>query len=519
MTQPFNNEELNKGFQMDASLLSKEQLEHVEGIFKARGSRKCSDVNDGKYLVYDGKQNTFRHFPQKVDSLPFIDYPTLCRGAVQLEPKIDGCSPYAKFINETKRGDLLDYALSIGLNTVPNYHEDCLSLRWNGFTVEEVDISSCHMVKEISPEVFEQKLRGISPVAENSVAEKPRYYKSKNSGMVVKWIKDGIAPEFTGIVVDAGNGCYGVGYSCDDWVLSEFEPYDYERAEAIHSEVKEHMIAEASDRLGFEFEDSPATEHPKNEGLNSLSKEELIEEVLRLQDVAHGFISDLEKEWKENSGLRSKLLFIKHQPLFNRVRVSQLEQENKELGERLEKQAKALKEQHGTICSLKADNEKHIYLNNELKNDNQAYQDRISELILEVARLKGEKANEPKEPVYDDEWLKKILLEYRWGYGYFRNQVYLTSADGGVHLYISPKDSAPIIMAALAKELNGDWNGKGDYSVIGLAPSDKSYQIFHCVSTVHLYVGETKFRDYNTAQKAIDILTTHFPEVIKNYLA
>jgi hypothetical protein len=107
--------------------------------------------------------------------------------------------------------------------------------------------------------------------------------------------------------------------------------------------------------------------------------------------------------------------------------------------------------------------------------------------------------------VYDAEWLANVVKNY--------DDIYWLSGEtvsvGGVTL--SPKDSAPIIMAALAKELNG---GKVGKEVIWFDAEMGRYDVWE-KETPASY-GNILFVD---AQKAIEILTQLAPQVLKNYFA
>jgi hypothetical protein len=75
------------------------------------------------------------------------------------------------------------------------------------------------------------------------------------------------------------------------------------------------------------------------------------------------------------------------------------------------------------------------------------------------------------------------------------------------------KDSAPIILAALAKELNGGESNDGWYIV----QKDCSVYDIGLHSTAKFDM--VNFKDKPTAQKAIDILTQIAPQILKNYFA
>jgi hypothetical protein len=126
---------------------------------------------------------------------------------------------------------------------------------------------------------------------------------------------------------------------------------------------------------------------------------------------------------------------------------------------------------------------------------------------------------EPKEPVYDFKWLDVVLQKYNPLYRYYNDKdlVDIDIEINGRRDYISldPKASAGIILEALAKELNVNNDSLIDYEII--AYQDGKYSVTRCHPQT-AYFGEVKFA-WNTAQKAIDILSTHFPEVLKNYFA
>ena len=149
--------------------------------------------------------------------------------------------------------------------------------------------------------------------------------------------------------------------------------------------------------------------------------------------------------------------------------------------------------------------------NTELRADKERIVDLLNKAQITIADLESQLLSNPKELVYDAEWLDKIIQKYIKCYGYPHN-------DGIVYIFIDSKyysldlkASAGIIFAALAKELNG---GKVGKEVIWFDAEMGRYDVWE-KETPASY-GNILFVD---AQKAIEILTQLAPQVLKNYFA
>jgi hypothetical protein len=137
-----------------------------------------------------------------------------------------------------------------------------------------------------------------------------------------------------------------------------------------------------------------------------------------------------------------------------------------------------------------------------------------------IADLESQLLSNPKELVYDAEWLDKVVKKYNEGY---------VLNDTCICVYhplnrLSPKDSAPIIMAALAKELNSDWVADWEDNEqkkwrIENGYTARGYVVRASVFSFQNYRGITVFKDEQTALQAIDILTQIDPQILKNYFA
>jgi hypothetical protein len=138
----------------------------------------------------------------------------------------------------------------------------------------------------------------------------------------------------------------------------------------------------------------------------------------------------------------------------------------------------------------------------------------IRKRIVEIVKGKSPEPTENTEqlPVYDIEWLNSLLNKYWVWYGILEES-YPTVLSMPSRMPLDLKASAGIILEALAKELNVNNDSLIDYEII--AYQDGKYSVTRCRPET-AYFGEVKFA-WNTAQKAIDILSTHFPEVLKNY--
>lgn len=142
------------------------------------------------------------------------------------------------------------------------------------------------------------------------------------------------------------------------------------------------------------------------------------------------------------------------------------------------------------------------------------------ELTQENASLKAQLAakNEPLSnteqlPVYGADWLSDVINKFDHRYT-IRLDSYIVYAmyDSASGVALDPKTSADIILRAVAKELNGGWDGKGNYEIIA------SYgDVVECDITFKRF-GEPKFKP-NSGRKAISILNGIDTQILKNYFA
>lgn len=191
---------MNKGFQLDTSLLSPEQLGHVLQIFEARGipvlnSPELTPITFGKKLIeYEAKSLQYNHngngaigfstFDSYGD-LPIIDYATLCRGAVQLElhnwAKMESIALRENLIMYAANTAEMEYGYDEGVEAYNSRHIVYGTIRpTTKIGIVGTDETRGFLtIMELSPEDFERKLRGIYPVKETEKGEKPRYLKGK----------------------------------------------------------------------------------------------------------------------------------------------------------------------------------------------------------------------------------------------------------------------------------------------------------------------------------------------------
>lgn len=557
----FNDEKINAGFQLDTSLLNPEQIEHVLKIFEARGIN--FHIGKPTKIKLDFSKNKIIEFEDGVLyqpdcsvklKTPLIDYPTLCRGAVQLEVG-NWC-----IANMEQCKKITGYS-SIDVSVTQNDTSLFVGYHWQGG----------HSLK-LSPEDFEDKLRGIYPVAKQSLTtETKRYMKAINSGFIVEVDKEnGLL--FSGAIVDPCGTEWEVGAKCNTFRRNLFEPCDYApRSEAIHSEVKEHMIADAADRLhfepvlhfetndnalpnqskvlGFEFSPEPVEVSPGTEQPNlheaDMAKARLVigQELDKIWLKGYDFgIKKLEQENAQLREQKNKVsadwfdLTVKRAELEQRIaeleaklaQNAELKETVAECGEKTLMDNPTIADHIGSHMNLAFKYAKELVNENTrlrgqlyrlpmLEQENAKLKERIAEL---EAQLIGNSEQLPVESVYDVEWLENALQGYNPEYrlSVTGTQVGIKTGeneDFKTYHYISAKDSAPIIIAALAKHLNGGKDVSGEFEVIVSNPKNYEVKIHQTSTTYH---GGVNFAP-DTAQKAIDILSTHFYEVLKNYLA
>lgn len=402
MNQPFNDEELNKGFQMDTSLLTPEQLGHVENVFKARGIKvrgnsspiwKCLEFYNKEGEVY------VEYLPYFKEDGQLIDYPTLCRAAVQLE-----LLDFTIMPDETSLQSLIDYGESICLHHYiqPRAHDSLYVLYGEVFGSTRLIIANAggKPFKSISPEEFEQRLRGIYPVVrENRTTEKVETINNDMNGANI--FVGGVKPD--------------------------------------SDQVKNFRNSTETPKKYFKL---------KEESLNDFKQE-------RLTDSPQ---MPIQPDALNDAKFTTEELVLAIGYGFKYCTESQNDGVDVPRGNK-----------------------------------------------LQYALWLLEQRNTPVEPVYDAKWLDGIIKEYDDLLHLGSDNIHVGFQGKDETIYLKAKDSAPIILNALAKHLN---NGKKGNEII----------IQDCgVVEVH------DLRDYDygvpsfvDAEKAISILT-NFPEVLPNY--
>ena len=298
--------------------------------------------------------------------------------------------------------------------------------------------------------------------ADNAQCKPKCYVKGINhDNLIVEFQKQTEDDCFEGVVVESSVTCYPIGYFSTKWQVVVFEPCDYTPAisEAIEKANQENQ---SKPFCGFEF--SPEVEQPNNlleigKTFNTLSEQlnSLIQENVSLSD-GNALYQD---------------------------KIKDLEQENTE---------------------LRADKERIV--------------DLLNKAQITIADLESQLLSNPKELVYDVEWLAKVVKKYNEGYVLDDNCICVFHPLNR----LSAKDSAPIIMAALAKELNSDWVADWEDNEqkkwrIENGYTARGYVVRASVFSFQNYRGITVFKDEETALQAIDILTQIDPQVLKNYFA
>lgn len=494
MTQPFNDSKLNAGFQMDTSLLTPEQLGHVLQIFEARGVSVMPLNEYRKHLAYFGNNLVTSNQHEHRDSVnmeltvPVIDYPTLCRGAVQLEP-----NTYAIASNE-KICELLQCAQSLEMghymvHALDNYiHIDGTGLYPSSYANEGK--------VRISPEDFERKLRGIYPVGENNATtepvvkdclitetDKPRYLKCKTSPLVVKFLRNHQYSDihFEGEVVTPINNLEA-GDTSDRFLISCFEECDY-------TPEPEISVSAGNAPPIIEFVDSPAVEQAK--------------EPIPMSDaeIRRAFNSYAERLEQENAQLSKAKKEVEQDYTSYKFITEEL---GKKIGVRIE--------------NLEAENAR--YADSILRHQNtiDSQKTEIKEQWDEINRLKGliGDTDNSSEPMYDNDWIDKTINKYHKNYWYKGNGICLVS-DENVEGYVplELKASADIIVRATASHTNTLFESDG-----------RKWYIAQNKSGVKVWATDTDhsdacniFTSTQSAQKAITILNGIDPQILKNYLS
>jgi FtsZ-binding cell division protein ZapB len=357
----------------------------------------------------------------------------------------------------------------IGLNV--KYFEPCdytPAVDKQEYIVDGVDVREHNAYLKLNPIATEPPAVEVSPEVEQ--VEKPKYLKSTHpdeKGLIVKWLSHVSHNRFEAVVVQQGSSIYEVGLKETDWNLRYFEPCDYTPAisEAIEKANQENQ---SKPFCGFEF--SPEVEQETVQDPKPTSKQ--------IASFIVDLIAKTEKLEQENAQLKAPLTPT------GRLHVKNLEQENTELRAEVIDWQKTNQDLLGAFDKAN---------------------DTISNLSDQLAEL----LSNPKELVYDAEWLAGVVRKYDINYGFGgRSHTIIIN-----EFSLSAKDSAPIIMAALAKELNPLYEVDGRKWFI----ATNSNRVV--VYDTQYSDGGTLFTSKQSAQKAIGILTQIDPQVLKNYFA
>lgn len=491
------DKKFDNGFQINISLLTEPQRLHVVQMLDARGIFSMSvsaELKMDEYHWLCFTKDGMSYLPEKA-ALPIIDYPTLCRAAVQLEAPV-ACE------QGDSRNEIYRYCVSVGIKT--GQSPDALWAFYKNGIVHFGGYAKELGWNTISKKEFFDKLQGIYPVV---VKKTKRYLKVTNAHkLIVEWIEDKPRGVFSGRVVENGCTGYKIG-EVQDWTTSMFEECDYTPSTSENDLKNYDKCQETGGKIVgkivgvFEFA-SPAVEQPKKKTLN-----ESLEFLGRcgkpfdeLYQMATVLVGENERLEQENAQQKS---YIERLEKAEEKYLGEIEELEADF-ERVNKEADNLqKEAHNFHRDITAANEKIEQLN-----------ELVQKQMSELSTLRQPIVT---ETVYDTQWLNLVVMSY--------NPIYCLRYDGTVGVQdkdenwtpLPAKDSAPILMNALAKELNGDWDGKGDYWSIHYDLVHEEYLPSEYGNSYEF--GQPKFKDEPTAQKVISILNTISPEILKNYFA
>lgn len=451
----FQDPKFNEGFSFDISKITPEQREHFNQIINARGITQVKDYDceDRPFAYVDLQENTIAWYRYNIKPVFVITYPELCRGAVQLE---DGKYCVGDY-NKLKSIWTIAQQNNLPLKTILNINGDILVWENGGLVSRYYNSVKSASNEEISPEEFEAKLRGISPVVreteilqddepqgmnKSAVVEVGKYYKGIYDGTIVKCTGKGNDWDvFAGVVVFSGHTANPLNKTSDAWIKECFLPCDYDE-----QNTTEKQSADNAPSMGID-------DHANLDVFHSI------------EDIKQGF----ERLVEQNKRLKQKLNIANPQLL-------SVTQTNTDLT----KQVEELTQQ---VFDLKRENSQ---LKSGLAAQSQVWN---------------------AEPVYDVEWLMDVVGRYNPDYSVGDDSNICVKGHHGYEYPLSSKDSAPIIMAALAKEV-----GTGRQFIVQNANGEITISIYYEDDGVQ--TGQIGFEN---AQKAIDILNQHFPQVLKNY--
>lgn len=360
---------------------------------------------------------------------------------------------------------------------------------------------------------------GVKPSNNKPKTEKPKYLKHKSSYLTVKWEQDKTSTTFKGEVV-VGDLAYKNGEVSDKWYKSQFEPCNYTEPVGIEHPVK---------GVNTDIDGNPITAKGLVDWCKAYSKvKEKPVEVFPEAEQPFEFINQV--GGSKIVGIKRpqpSAEYIAHAQKYSldmEAYLDKLEQENTEL----KADNKTLQQNilsyvgedrlRAEKAELEAENLKARHYMKDLTELLGKSQMTIADLEAQLAAKNELLSNAEQLPVYDADWLANTVNNYDDIYWLIGVNINV----GGITM--SAKDSAHIILRAVAKKLNGDWfsdwqdSGQNKYAIMN-DTWDETSADYLCkeVNSLNNF-GVTVFKNAETAQKAIDILTEHFPEVLKNYL-
>lgn len=388
----FQDPKFNEGFQIDMSLLTEKQRNHVLQMFEARGVKwmggesatERTDTLWGGYGALIYKNGTLAQGQGKFEQLPPIPYPELCRGAVQLEH-----GNWTKMYSIAERENLILYAANTAEMAYLYENGAHMTTKRILFQVPSGKIAVVGLSDDtapfshlfLSPAEFEQKLLGISPVVrettENQSADnaQPKYFKAKKSGVIIQWLSDLGDELFKGVVVYSNFSKYKVGDNSWLWQKSGFEPCEY--------------------TPNIKVVDSPAVEQPIPSDR---------------EDVVLGYYKRIENQ---NKRLYNENTRLKNDAKTDQATISRINEKLDEANEdkqKLEQENAQLKEQQQNTWSEKETLKNALAKIVELKDRNEA----LNKLNNEYELLNGKLTPELAKSQKVDTEILSCEISNRW---------------------------------------------------------------------------------------------------------
>jgi hypothetical protein len=538
-------EKYSQGFQINVKEFNFDQIEHCKEIFKARGVPFETKQALNDWLIYTEWSGVVKFYSASSVNLPVITYPELCRGAVQLEH-----GNWTKMYSIAERENLILYAANTAEMAYLYENGAHINTKRILFQVPSGKIAVVGLSDYtapfshlfLSPEQFEAKLRGISPVVretENQSADNAqckRYLKSTDNECVVEFIQGTIEGRFKGRVMERGQGGLSKGYVYDGFFCDQFEPYEYSPTIEVVERVEQpkETIADCDKKtlmdnptiadhigshfnLAFDYAKALVNENTSLRQENTRLKNDAKTDqatISRINEKLDEANEDKQELEQENAQLKELNQSLASRNIYT---IDQQEQTIAQLKEQVEELTQQVFDLNRLGANFERENAQLKQQQENTWSEKETLKNALAKIAELESQLKQPIENSEQLPVYDVDWLDKVVKVYGKSIGtcYFYKNGLVGMPVNGLP-YLDPKTSSNVIMAALAKKLNPMFEAEDKNDAWFISIEHGQYEV-NKVDLHYVKTSDSIFASSQAAQKAIYILNSINPKVLKNY--